>query len=63
MWPFRRRRMSEAEFLRHVMQAVTGHEIKLEPPRKLPPLPQLELGERAVTEALRELRLVRGGKR
>jgi len=58
MWPFRRRRMSEAEFLRHVMQAVTGHEIKLEPP----PAPH-ERAERAVAETLRELRLVHGGRR
>jgi hypothetical protein len=35
MWPFRKRRMTEGEFLRHVMRSVTydGREIDLQPPK------------------------------
>jgi len=36
MWPWRKPKMSEGEFLRYVMRAVRydGHELNLQPPKK-----------------------------
>jgi hypothetical protein len=54
MWPFRRKpKMTEGEFLRHVMRSVTddGCEIELQPPK---PKSKIDVAVRA-DRTLREL--------